>query len=273
METRTFTQVANDRWKAITEIWGWWRWLLSDTTIQDGIAIIAVLGLVGRFILFPSDAGYITNLYTEVISIAITVLVLDRLNQRRQDKIRKEELIFQMGSGENVTARRAARMLHHKGWLTDGTLRASQLSDANLHSSDLNSADLQDADLIGANLKKADLFMSNLRGAILNDANLEGAMLEDSDLRGASLVQANLRGAKLDHAQFDESTVLPNNNAFGIGKKNYWTPETDMTRYTNPEHELFWNPEWAAAGFDSHQDWYVAGLPAPIEDSEPKEHW
>jgi len=25
----------------------------------------------------------------------------------------------------------------------------------------------------------------------------------------------------------------------------YWTPETDMTRYTNPEHPDFWQPEWA----------------------------
>jgi len=24
----------------------------------------------------------------------------------------------------------------------------------------------------------------------------------------------------------------------------YWTPDTDMSRYTDPEHTDFWQPDW-----------------------------
>jgi hypothetical protein len=65
--------------------------------------------------------------------------------------------------------------------------------------------------------------------------------------------------------EFDEKTVLPdainlkddNDEALQDEEGNliydkYWTVETDMTRYTNPEHPDFWEPnrikEWREAG-------------------------
>ena len=29
----------------------------------------------------------------------------------------------------------------------------------------------------------------------------------------------------------------------------HWTPETDMTRYTNPDHPDFWEPEYIKPDF------------------------
>jgi hypothetical protein len=57
-----------------------------------------------------------------------------------------------------------------------------------------------------------------------------------ADLRGTNFKAANLTGAILRNAQFSNKTILPDD------KK--WTPETDMTRYTNPNHPDFWQPDW-----------------------------
>jgi hypothetical protein len=52
---------------------------------------------------------------------------------------------------------------------------------------------------------------------------------------------ANLQGADLTGAKFDENTTLPD------GTK--WTPDTDMTRFTDPEHPEFWRSDikWSPA--------------------------
>jgi hypothetical protein len=79
-----------------------------------------------------------------------------------------------------------------------------------------------------------------LRDGSLNDAslfaaNLEFAELWRADLRGADLSDANLKRAYLEEALFNRKTRLPD--------KNYWTPETDLTRFTNPEHPDFWRSD------------------------------
>jgi hypothetical protein len=61
------------------------------------------------------------------------------------------------------------------------------------------------------------------------------------------MIRTNLRGADLTYAQFDENTILPDAE-FVVDNKSFdkhWTPQTDMTRYTNPDHPDFWQPEWA----------------------------
>ncbi|MEL6152396.1 MAG: hypothetical protein AAFR56_22390, partial [Chloroflexota bacterium] len=55
---------------------------------------------------------------------------------------------------------------------------------------------------------------------------------------------------------FDETTILPDSDLrdYADGSKRIsrpWTPETDMTRYTDPDHPDFWQPAYTAAGFDS----------------------
>ena len=34
----------------------------------------------------------------------------------------------------------------------------------------------------------------------------------------------------------------------------YWTPDTDMTRYTNPEHPDFWEPDWVREQREQAED-------------------
>ena len=143
----------------------------------------------------------------ELISLATTVLIVNRLYQHRETEREKKRLILQMGSPDNAFAREAVRTLRSRGWLEDGSLKGAYLWGANLQEADLESANLQGADLGYANLQNAFLGAANLQGAdlqltdlqkvFLNSADLQDANLVEADLRWTSLVHANLKGAKL----------------------------------------------------------------------------
>jgi hypothetical protein len=198
-----------------------------------------------------------SNLGIEFVSIAITVLVVDRLNQRQSIFERRTDLILQMGSPDNAFAIEAVRLLRQRGWLVDGSLRGANLAKANLAGADLSKADLrgvnmveahlEEAQLNNADLREASLGFAQLRGANLSHANLEhtrlgGANLEganlsytnlahgeafSANLHGAHLHNANLQETRLRGANFNEKTVLPCGNC--------WSHQTDLRKYTQPE--------------------------------------
>ncbi|MEL6149642.1 MAG: pentapeptide repeat-containing protein, partial [Chloroflexota bacterium] len=196
-----------------------------------GSTVVLILLIFGGF-MFTAQIldDYTTNVFTEALGVLATVLIVDLLNRKRAERERKDELIFQMGSTEHTTASGAARLLKHRGWLQDGSLRGHSLSRASLQRADLRGADLR-----------------NVR---LRYTNMEGAYVDSADLRGTDLQHANLSGARLKDAMFDEGTVLPDARGMGRDERGepiydrYWTPDTDMTRYTDPNHPEFWQPEW-----------------------------
>lgn len=163
---------------------------LTTSRVASGLLIIAlligVLGYInqysGLFKPIPLFEEFYANLSTELVSIALTVLVIDKLNDRRVIQQEKDALILQMGSPINSIAREAVRMLRTRDWLTNGTLRGANL----------RWADLQNAYLSKANLSDADLFRARLNGVHLQWSNLEGA----KGLKDEQLVHLhNLRGA------------------------------------------------------------------------------
>lgn len=190
--------------------------------------IIGALGILtlilGYLTLYgPTTENVVLDLYAnfgaEFIGIAVTVLVIDFLNQLRQEQELKRQLIRDMGSEVNIFTMRAIRELKAHGeqpggWLKDGTLHNAMLLGANLSSAPLESADLSGVDLTGAILHEAFLADAQLNRAILrfadlSDADLEAATLCDADLSGAvlrrtNLRQANLRDANLEDAILDE---------------------------------------------------------------------
>ena len=83
--------------------------------------------------------------------------------------------------------------------------------------------------LVGANLSGADLSGANLSKADLSEANLRRAYLN-----GTYLAAAYLNGANLRHAKFNEYTTLPDDTK--------WSSNTDMARFTDPDHPEFWRP-------------------------------
>lgn len=157
------------------------------------------------------------NFGAEFIGIAITVLVIDFLNQLRQEQELKRQLIRDMGSEVNIFAVRAVRELKAHGgkpnsWLKDGTLCNALLLGANLSGAPLEGANLCGADLTGAVLREAFLVDAQLRKAILrfadlSDADLEAADLSEADLSGAVLRRTNLKEADMREANIEDAII------------------------------------------------------------------
>ncbi len=157
-----------------------WQKLVGSWNVrQVGLAMlilavaVALLGYFNQhghlFTPLPLITDFYANISTELASIAITVLVIDALNERRTIQQEKENLILQMSSPTNSIAREAVRVLRMRGWLTDGTLKG--------------------ANLLRANLKKAYLDRADLREASFYKADLQGAYLQRSDLNGAQKLE------------------------------------------------------------------------------------
>ncbi len=114
-------------------------------------------------------------------------------------------------------------------------LEGAHFSNANLLLTILSDANLKDADLSHANLLMADFSNANLEGADLSWTNMGGTNLSGANLQGANLPVGAWDGAWGDNeANFDEYTTLPD--------RTNWTPDTDLTRFTDPEHPDFWDP-------------------------------
>ncbi|MCA9904034.1 MAG: pentapeptide repeat-containing protein, partial [Anaerolineae bacterium] len=75
----------------------------------------------------------------------------------------------------------------------------------------------------------------DLRGALLVGADLSGAELNSTNLAQAVLINANLADALFVDVTFDASTTLPDGT--------HWTPDTDLSRFTDPDHPQFWRSD------------------------------
>lgn len=264
-----------------------------------------IAGVVIGGLIFASDPGYITNLYTEIISILATVGILNFFSERREIENLKKHLIREAGSRSNATAKSAVEWLRAEGLLTGnyGVLQNQNLEEANLKDAPLRHANLQETNLLltnlqnadlsganlqrayfwGANLQETKLYSANLEGANLEEANLKYAKLENVNLKDANLygvileeaylAQSNLEGANLEEANLKNATLwgvnlggsslkrvnlskatlqganLSKANLYKANLSNAWLPdgtkwtsETDMTRFTDPDHSDFWQP-------------------------------
>jgi uncharacterized protein YjbI with pentapeptide repeats len=257
-----------------------WRERLANflTVQRVGILLIGLSILIGIFGYANEHPGealdlhqfisiYYANISSELFGIAVTVLIIDSLNRRRDEMLNQEreqeQLIRQLGSTVNEVAKRASEELRAQNWLTDGTLqgadlRVANLEDARLWKADfqganlqwakLNKANLNGAVLVGANLVQAKLTAAKLNGADLRGANLRearmyrvslnGSNLRDADLtgaylQGARLEDADLTGALLDGAHLDEYSVCPDGAS--------WQITTDMTRFCDPAHPNYFH--------------------------------
>lgn len=185
------------RWQQIKQIW-------QDYVIEYGILAIVAFLMLGFWIfgdnlfnMLDTRLGYVTNVFTELLSIVITVFVLNRLNIRRQDKQELTRLKALLASKEAGVTKIATAELNVKGWLKDGSLKG-----ANLWSANLAGENLEGANLAGANLKDA-----NLEGTNLIRANLAGANLSGANLKGAKLVSANLSSTRLQYANLENAML------------------------------------------------------------------
>lgn len=197
--------------------------LNSSRLAAAAIGILGILILVmGYLHLHGAVNTYLVqdlyaNLGIDFLGTAITVLVIDYLNEKRAESELKAQLIRDLGSESNLLALRAVRELEaHQnsqgGWLRDGTLRNVSLVGADLSNALLQKADMCNANLTVSRLKnaflgEARLKSATLRFASLDRANLEGADLSRADLTGACLIGAKLQGARLTGANLCSANV------------------------------------------------------------------
>ena len=247
--------------------------------ISGGLAFV-ILGIWIGSLLF-SD-GYATNVYTELLSVVATIVVLDQINQWRDKQNLKARLMNEVKSPAIGQATAALVWLRRENWIATNSFKNSDLQNVNwanayigelnFESSILRGANLQNvtneksnfeknnrwqeiifrranlrlsnlsgAKLAGTNFREADLYSADLSKAYLrvanfSFANLRRAKLHDTVLTNVSLVGANLANAELQNNKwiFNDGTrpaILPDGE--------YWTAETDIEKFTNPDHPDF----------------------------------
>lgn len=190
------------------EIVDFWKNEGKHYLIPGSIILVLTGIIIGGFIFgaeqpFFTDndnfLGYSTNIFTELLSAGITILVLDRLNQRRAINYLKNRLPILAKSLNNGVAVEAANEMWFSGWLDgeNGLLKGADLRIADLQGAYLMGAELSNTIFWKTNLKQVNLSRANFEGANLVGANLEGAILRETNLKGAQLMGTNFEGAIL----------------------------------------------------------------------------
>jgi uncharacterized protein YjbI with pentapeptide repeats len=183
MDVNSFEVTCSRKQEEYKEIWRQHHWLYKVLYFSLGIP-------TGVFLTFI-DSHSVSQIWnfcgSEMLGIVFTVLVLDTISQWRQDKIIKAQLLLDVASYNNFTARRAASKLALSRWHIDDTLKG--------------------ADLSSANLEGADLRDFNFTESRLHSANLTAANLENACLQRAELVRARLTDAILCHVDFSSAIL------------------------------------------------------------------
>lgn len=176
---------------------------------------------------------FYANVTAELASISVTILIIDRLNERRQSKEEKQRLIAQMGSPYNQVAVEAVRILRTRNWLQSHELEGANLMNADLSGADLTGANLRSAKLDGAKLVGAKVEYANLSGASLRDADLTEADFSYANLQDANLNLAKLTRSHIDHVNFQNALLyaatLIGANAFASDFTNARFNDSDLT--------------------------------------------
>ena len=167
-----------------------------------------------------SQAGSFWNeMFTELVGISLTVIVIDELVQYRSALLEKQRIISQMASHSNDFALDAVRQIAENGWLCDGkslvagNFKGANLVNAKLQHATLQGANFQDAKLTGTDLSEASLQGADLGNAELKEAKLERTNLQETnlfqtDFQNANLFDAKLQGARLGYTNFQGADLL-----------------------------------------------------------------
>ena len=183
------------------------RWL-SSRVLAVILLIIAIGLMVGSKTSKDSIVrDYIPNIVTESISIAVTVLIIDSLNERRSRKELKERLKRQLWSKDQGLALNAINELRANGWLTDGSLENINLPYAVLDRAELKGAVLNGANFHRASLRRAYIGHAHLRNCDFSQADLTLSVFNHSDLTGSDFTNAILDNASFENAILVGATI------------------------------------------------------------------
>lgn len=144
-----------------------------------------------------------TEFVWEILGIAFTVLIIDRLYHVQDVNREKKQLVRQLRSTDSHLVGEAADRLRAQGWLADGTLANINLHGAILPGVDWQTAVLRQTTLERANLRGADFAYADLTNTHLLGADLSFANLNEADVTEAQLQEAD----RLAHATMPDGTL------------------------------------------------------------------
>jgi arsenate reductase len=213
---------AKNRWEEIVDLW------------KSYPPMFAIAGFLAGLLLFPllesisvDFVNLLSSLIPEAFGILFTVVILDRLAEKRQTQELQKRLQREAAGQSNETAKTAIDWMRSEGWLTGIN---SLLINANLSNANLEGVNLVNANLTGAILTKANLKAARMQGAILTNANLWHSNISEADLSGADLTGADIRGTATTSTNF-HYTKLPD--------ETKWTKSTDISQFTDTSHSMF----------------------------------
>ena len=271
--------------------------------VLGGLVLVGILILIGKQS-NTNRSDFDLNLFTEIIGVAITVLIIDTIysyrDERRRDQELKDRLLSKARSPLTDIAQDAfhemmeKRLIYDKNSilicarLTNAQPRRVALSRANLKRACLVMADFSgsafnDADLESALLSNAILNNTEFRSANLKNADLEGARLDFSDLTWADLEGANLMNASIENPHLyihwvnDPEEIKANPQRFRQlilpDKSQPDSDQYDLSRFTDPNHAKFWRSEDPESpAYRGHYEKQQALIRRLLESDRPPEN-
>ncbi len=190
-------------WKFVHYMWQKWPerpHLTLEAVFKPSVGAIGLVGFTNLLIqeFLPHRAvSILSRLDAELVGMAITVLVIDWFNERRE---KRSEIVSQLTSKDQQVTSGAVEMARKLQWLQDGTLETINLSGA-----DLTGANLREANLRKAIFIRTKLIEAQLNEADLDEADLSFANLSEANLIGTKLNQATLIGTILDRTLYSQT--------------------------------------------------------------------
>jgi len=187
-----------------------WQWLrrrnLPDGAKQGiviGVSLlfVGIIYILGR--LFLSLQGMDEGLFTELVGILLTVLLIDGLRNIGADIEIRKSLIRRAASTSNETAKAAIDELRKTGLIDRGVLRAVDLSGAVL-----TRAVLTNIDFANSNLSTADFTCSNFNHSNLTKAIFSNSMFNETIFGTAVIQKADFTKAKLHNCSLNANRNL-----------------------------------------------------------------
>ena len=172
-----------------------------------GLAAGISRGLIEGKSFKASTFDFLLNAAVDLFGIAVTVLVIDYLNEKHEESYQKDRIQREISSKEQGVALRAVAEAAAREWLFNSALDNAVLIGANLAGAVLEpirmrSARLDEACLDNASIGKADFQEVNLSGA-----SLKGVIINQANFQGANLYQTNFSEAVLQHVSFDNANL------------------------------------------------------------------
>ncbi|MEQ8676925.1 MAG: pentapeptide repeat-containing protein [Aggregatilineales bacterium] len=202
-----------------------------------GGLLLVVIGVLIGALIFADDSGYGTNIYTEILSVGLTIGVLNVLQERRDTRNRikdlQEQLVREAGSPAYAIAITAVDTMRKRGWLGRKNMIIPDDTESLLENANLFRVDLQNVNLEGSNLTNVNLYRANLTGTNLAGANLTNAILWKENLTRTILEGANLTSADLRSTDLTSANLLQANltraNLYRANLSNAYLERTDLT--------------------------------------------